>query len=58
MDIRNVVTVEAPTASGNAVIVGDAIEDTLAVATAMIDGKLRFTESRNTPPTVRAVSFS
>ena len=58
MDIRKVVTVEAPIASGNAVIVRDAIGDTLAVATAIIDGKPRFTKSRSTPPTVRAVSFS
>ncbi len=57
MDIRKVVTIEAPIASGNAVIVRDAIGDTLAVATAIIDGKPRFTKSRNTP-TVRAVSFS
>jgi hypothetical protein len=31
VDIRKVVTVEAPIASGNAVIVRDAIGDTLAV---------------------------
>lgn len=35
-----------------------AIGDTLAVATAIIDGEPRFTKSRNTPPTVRTVSFS
>jgi hypothetical protein len=58
VDIRKVVTVEAPIASGNAVIVRDAIGDTLAVATAIIDGEPRFTESRKTPPTVRAVSFT
>ncbi len=58
MDIRKVVTIEAPIASGSAVIVRDAIGDTLAVATAIIDGKPRFTKSRNTPPTVRAVSFA
>ena len=58
MDIRNAVTVEAHIASDNAVIVRDAIGDTLAVVTSIIDGKPRFTESRNTPPTVRAVSFS
>jgi enamidase len=32
--------------------------DTLAVATTIIDGKPRFTKSRNTPPTTRTVSFS
>lgn len=58
MDIRRAVTVEAPIASGNAVIVRDAIWDTLAVATAIIRGKPRFTESRNTSPTVRTVSHS
>lgn len=35
-----------------------AIGDTPAVATAIIDGTPRFTKSRNTPPPVRAVSFS
>jgi enamidase len=35
-----------------------AIGDTLAVASAIIDGKPRFTKSRNTPPAVRPVSFS
>lgn len=35
-----------------------AVGDTLAVASAIIDGKPRFTKSRNTPPTMRAVSFS
>jgi enamidase len=35
-----------------------AIGDTLAVATAIIDGVWRFTKSRNTPPTVRPVAFS
>ena len=35
-----------------------AIGDTPAVATAIIDGKPRFTKSRNTPPAVRPVSFS
>lgn len=35
-----------------------AIGDTLAVATAVIDGAPRFTKSRNTPPTVRPVSIS
>ncbi|MDP9223309.1 MAG: hypothetical protein M3P18_05550 [Actinomycetota bacterium] len=54
MDIPKAVTVEAPIASGKALIV----RDTLAVATAIIHGKPRFTESRNTPPTVRAASFS
>lgn len=33
------------------------IGDTLAVATAIIDGVWRFTKSRNTPPTTRAVAF-
>ena len=58
MDIRKAVTVEAPIASDSAVIVRDAIGGTLAVATSIIDGKPRFTESRNTPPIVRDVSFS
>ena len=57
MDIRRAVTVDAPIASGNDVIVRDAIGDTLAVAAAIIDGKLPF-RSRNTPPTVQAASFS
>jgi enamidase len=35
-----------------------AIGDTPAVAVAVIDGKVRFTKSRNTPPAVRPVSFS
>jgi enamidase len=35
-----------------------AVGDTLAVASAIIDGKPRFTKSRNTPPTSRPVSFS
>jgi enamidase len=34
-----------------------AIGDTLAVASAIIDGKPRFTKSRNTPPTSRSVTF-
>ncbi|MEO5704221.1 MAG: hypothetical protein ABIZ52_04300 [Candidatus Limnocylindrales bacterium] len=55
MDIRKVVTIEAPIDSGSAVIVRDAIGNTLAVATAIIDGTPRFTRSRNTPPGVRAV---
>jgi len=58
VDIRKVVTIEAPMASGSAVIVRDAIGDTLAVATAIIDGNPRFTKSRNTPPAVRGVSFA
>jgi uncharacterized protein (DUF433 family) len=58
VDIRRAVTVEAPIASGKAVIARDAIRDTLAMASAIIHGKPRFTESRSTPPTVRAVSFS
>jgi enamidase len=35
-----------------------AIGDTPAVASAVIDGAVRFTKSRNTPPPVRPVSFS
>jgi hypothetical protein len=35
-----------------------AIGDTLAVATAIIDGIWRFTKSRNTPPTTRPVAFT
>ena len=35
-----------------------AIGDTPAVVSAIIDGKPRFTKSRNTPPGVRPVSFS
>ena len=35
-----------------------AIGDTPAVASAMIDGAVRFTKSRNTPPPVRPVSFA
>jgi enamidase len=35
-----------------------AIGDTPAVVTAIIDGKPRFTKSRNTPPPMRPVSFS
>jgi enamidase len=34
-----------------------AIGDTPAVAVAVIDGSVRFTKSRNTPPPVRPVSF-
>ena len=34
-----------------------AIGDTLAVASAIIDGVVRFTKSRNTPPPVRPISF-
>jgi len=34
-----------------------AVGDTLAVASAVIDGKPRFTKSRNTPPTSRTVTF-
>jgi enamidase len=33
------------------------VGDTLAVASAVIDGKARFTKSRNTPPTSRVVTF-
>ncbi|MGZ8630984.1 MAG: amidohydrolase family protein [Actinomycetota bacterium] len=35
-----------------------AIGDTLAVAVSVIDGKIRFTKSRNTPPAVRPVSLT
>ena len=35
-----------------------AIGDTLAVATAIIDGVPRYAKSRNTPPPVRAISIS
>lgn len=35
-----------------------AIGDTLAVATAIIDGVWRFTKSRNTPPPTRPVAFA
>ena len=34
-----------------------AIGDTLAVAGAVIDGQIRFTKSRNTPPAVRPITF-
>ncbi|MEE9228069.1 MAG: amidohydrolase family protein [Acidimicrobiia bacterium] len=34
-----------------------AIGDTLAVAGAVIDGQIRFTKSRNTPPAVRPIVF-
>ncbi|MEE9184160.1 MAG: amidohydrolase family protein [Acidimicrobiia bacterium] len=34
-----------------------AIGDTLAVAGAVIDGQIRFTKSRNTPPAVRSITF-
>ncbi len=34
-----------------------AIGDTLAVAGAVIDGQIRFTKSRNTPPAVRPIAF-
>ena len=34
-----------------------AIGDTLAVAAAIIDGGIRFTRSRNTPPTTRQIKF-
>ena len=35
-----------------------AIGDTLAVAVSVIDGKVRFTKSRNTPPAVRPISVA
>jgi enamidase len=35
-----------------------AIGDTLAVATAIIDGKPRFEKSRNTPPPSRTITIS
>ena len=34
-----------------------AIGDTLAVAGVVIDGAVRVTKSRNTPPPVRSISF-
>jgi len=34
-----------------------AIGDTLAVAALIIDGSIRFTKSRNTPPTTRTIGF-
>ena len=58
MDIRKVVTVEAPIASVNAVTVRNATGDTLALAPAVIDGTPRCTDSPDTPRTVRAVSLS
>ena len=33
------------------------IGDTLAVAAAIIDGEVRFTKSRNTPPATRQIKF-
>ena len=55
----DLVVVDAPLGSQASDAMGAlAIGDTLAVATAIIDGTWRFTKSRNTPPTTRPVAFS
>jgi enamidase len=54
----DLVVVDAPLGSQAEDAMGAlAIGDTLAVATAIIDGVWRFTKSRNTPPTTRPVTF-
>jgi enamidase len=54
----DLVVVDAPLGSQADDAMGAlAIGDTLAVATAIIDGVWRFTKSRNTPPTTRPVAF-
>jgi len=54
----DLVVVDAPLGSQAEDAMGAlAIGDTLAVATAIIDGLWRFTKSRNTPPTTRPVTF-
>jgi enamidase len=55
----DLVVVDAPLGSQADDAMGAlAIGDTLAVATAIIDGIWRFTKSRNTPPTTRPVAFT
>lgn len=50
--------VDAPSGSQAADALGAlAIGDTLAVAAVVIDGSVRFTKSRNTPPPVRPIAF-
>jgi enamidase len=54
----DLIVVDAPLGSQAKDAMGAlAIGDTLAVATAIIDGVWRFTKSRNTPPTTRPVVF-
>jgi enamidase len=55
----DLLVIDAPLGSQAADALGAlAIGDTPAVASAVIDGAVRFTKSRNTPPPVRPVSFS
>ncbi|MGZ8593443.1 MAG: amidohydrolase family protein [Actinomycetota bacterium] len=55
----DLLVVDAPLGSQAADALGAlAIGDTLAVATAIIDGVPRYAKSRNTPPPVRAISIS
>jgi len=50
--------VDAPLGSqANDALGALAIGDTLAVAGAVIDGQVRFTRSRNTPPAIRPIGF-
>jgi enamidase len=54
----DLLVVDAPLGSQAADALGAfAIGDTPAVASAVIDGAVRFTKSRNTPPPVRPVAF-
>ena len=54
----DLLVVDAPLGSQAADALGAlAIGDTPAVASAIIDGKPRFTKSRNTPPAVRPIAF-
>jgi enamidase len=55
----DLVVVDAPLGSQAGDALGAlAIGDTLAVATAIIDGTWRFTKSRNTPPPTRPITFA
>jgi enamidase len=55
----DLLVVDAPLGSQAADALGAlAIGDTPAVASAIIDGRPRFTKSRNTPPAVRPIAFS
>ena len=55
----DLVVVDAPLGSQAGDALGAlAIGDTLAVAVSVIDGKVRFTKSRNTPPAVRPISVA
>ncbi len=55
----DLLVVDAPLGSQAADALGAlAIGDTLAVASAIIDGQPRFTKSRNTPPATRPIAFS